>query len=230
MQEEHSRAGTVRIRPALTWGWAAATSNWRLWVPCTAVALLITAASLALCYYVTPLVVAALVIPFATVTALRQTRERAPRLRKMTTLLYKETLLTALLVVFVFVACFTLWSTVVAFSGRVDGFFPSGALWLGGGAIVLLNVLAPWLTQIIYYSASGMTMWDATRPGIVAGSRNYAPLLGLAVLLTLLNAAGALLAGVGLLVTLPVALLAFAHAYLQASGGQVPSNHAANPQ
>ena len=78
MQEEHSRAGTVRIRPALTWGWAAATSNWRLWVPCTAVALLITAASLALCYYVTPLVVAALVIPFATVTALRQTRERAP--------------------------------------------------------------------------------------------------------------------------------------------------------
>jgi len=54
------------------------------------------------------------------------------------------------------------------------------------------------------------------------------PLLGFIVLLALIVMAGALALGVGLLVAMPVATLAFVHAYRVLSGGAGPSSLAAD--
>ena len=224
--------GTIRAGTALAWGWRTAVGNWRLWVPLSAIGIAAIALSFVLLPVTTPLVIAALIIPISSVTALRQTRERRLRLTQVRATEYQETLLTSLFVVAACVGVLTAWSTAVtgplvklfAARGLNQGapFYQTGVFWLVAGVIVWINLLAPLASMVMLYAADGMSVWRAARPGMRAGLRNYGALLAISLASTVLNLVGLALAGLGLLLTLPFSLLAFAHAYMQASGQPLP--------
>ena len=80
--------GTIRAGTALAWGWRTAVENWRLWVPLSAIGIAAIALSFVLLPVTTPLVIAALIIPISSVTALRQTRERRLRLTQVLSIIH----------------------------------------------------------------------------------------------------------------------------------------------
>lgn len=93
-----------------------------------------------------------------------------------------------------------------------------GIAMLLGLLVVPFFTLAPW-----YAADNNGTFGTAISEGFRAGARNYLPLLILTVLIALINTVGAALAGLGLIVTMPAATLAYAYAYRQISAGPVPA-------
>lgn len=225
--------GTAKAGPALSWAWRATLSNWELWVPFAATGLVVMVLNFRLFLPLTPLVIAALVIPFSSTTALRQTRERRFGVWDIRVTAYREVLLTALLAVAVCTGVFVAVSTLITvgvddlFAARTFGqgapFHQTSLFWMLTGIVVLLNLMAPLLNMVLFYSADGRSMWEAVVPGVLTGLRNYRALLGIAAAATALNAVGLACLGIGLCLTLPTTLLAFAHAYVQVVGEQVPT-------
>ncbi|WP_167457441.1 hypothetical protein [Corynebacterium gottingense] len=78
------------------------------------------------------------------------------------------------------------------------------------------------MMTVWYASENNGSFGQAFSKGFADGKRIYLPLLGLAVLAGLLYFVGYVLAFLGLIIAIPVVLLAQAHAYRQISGGPVP--------
>ena len=227
-----SAPNTISAGPALAWGWRATFKNWLTWVVLTAVGLAAVVLSFLVLPVTTPLVIAALILPLGSVNVLRQARQTRFRLGDVRATEYQETLLTSLFVVAACVAVVTAWSTVIT-GGLADlfvapttnqgaPFYQTALFWLLVGGILGINLLTPLLSMVMLYAADAMSVWEAARPGYRAAKRNYGSLLAISLAATALNLVGLALAVVGLLITLPVGALAFAHAYLQVSGQPLP--------
>lgn len=92
-----------------------------------------------------------------------------------------------------------------------------------GLALLISLLVTPFFTMQVWYAADNNgSFGEAFGTGFKAGARNYLPLLGLTIVIVLINMVGAMLLGLGLIVTLPASTLALAHAYRQISAGPVP--------
>lgn len=101
-----------------------------------------------------------------------------------------------------------------------------------GLAIVLglLLLIVPGIIFALMFMFATLIVIDRERGPIEAMKESMRitrghkwPLLGFALVLVLLNVLGLLALGVGLLVSIPVSLLAFMHAYRSLAGWEVPS-------
>ena len=220
--------GRVRVGRAFSWAWAAFTGNWATCVQLTFAFLVISVVAgnpllFIVALFLFPAVWFVVVVPFAVSATLRQTDRITFSIGEAKPLHFAQTVVVGL-----FAAAIS-WPVPSAVHRALHQTLPwdvpegtpMGPITLGIGLLCYLAVSPLW-ALMPFFAADGAGIGQAIGRGFRRGVRNYFPLLALALACTVLNILGAAVLGLGLLVTIPLSLLAYAHAYREASRGPVP--------
>lgn len=235
--------GKLNVLEAIGWGVKATFSNGKLWIPLGIAYALLALAGQFLPGFgaVLSAVGSLLLAPWMAGVALQQTLTKRLTYNEAKAPAYGKTIGMAALLGFILTVVVTVLMFVFAF-GALSTIDPSTLpdtgenvtaeeMWtiirpiLGAlGVTFLVGLLAsPFFTFQMWYAADNNgSFGHALGAGFKAGASNYLKILGFVVLIGLLNMVGAALFFIGMIVTLPAAMLSAAHAYRQISGGPVP--------
>jgi len=121
-----------------------------------------------------------------------------------------------------------------AFKGFSQGFiqlFLAGMItklfiWLGFIFLILpgIYLLVAWVFPLLLVLDKGMDFWSAMELSRRVVTKHWFKVFGLIIVLALLGAAGLLLLGLGVLMTVPLALIALVYAYEDILGGIAPAS------
>ena len=235
--------GKLNVLEAIGWGAKAMFSNAKLWIPLGIAYALLAVAGQFLPGFGAILSAAGslLLAPWMAGVALQQTLTQRLTYNDAKAPAFGKTVGMAVLLGFLATVAVGILMMVLAF-GTLSAIDPSTLpetgenisaeeMWtfirpvLGAVAITFLIALlvSPFFTFQMWYAADNNgSFGHAFGAGFKAGASNYLKVLGFVVLVGLINIVGAALFFIGLIVSLPISLLAAAHAYRQISGGPVP--------
>ncbi len=239
--------GRAKVMEALGWGFKATFANPKVWIVIGVIYLALTVLLQFIPVMGGPLSTLTMIafMPWVAGVALQQTLVRNFALGEGKAPGYGKTLGVGVIIGFIATVLMTFLVIAVSLGAlsnvdpttlpqspeeltamKADELYELAAPFLAafGVALLVSTLISPFLVLAPWYAADNNgSFGTALSEGLRAGARNYLPLLGLTVLLTLLNIVGATLAGLGLIVTMPVATLAYAYAYRQISAGPVPA-------